>query len=338
MPDTVTPHLSYEHILRAALATPWAIYEPKLIEIAGVLALRASGGQATPEAIEAAVAMADHPTTPTVQGVAVVPVVGTIMQRGNVLSEMSGGVSTEVLGQRLRELVANEQVQAIVLDIDSPGGSVFGVDELAAEIYSLRGQKPIVAVANSLMASAAYYIASSADQIVATPSALVGSIGVFTMHQDLSVALAQLGIDVTLITAGRFKTEGNTYEPLPTEARDAIQHRIDSYYDQFVAAVARGRSVSRAAVRGGMGEGRVLPATDALEAGLIDRIETLEQTVTRLGNPRQRARVMRAEAPGMTAEPVVEQQAPAIEPEPARAGINMDDVKTALLRRISGGI
>ncbi|MCC7371633.1 MAG: S49 family peptidase, partial [Chloroflexi bacterium] len=135
-------------------------------------------------------------------------------------------------------------------------------------------------------ASAAYWIASSADEIVVTPSGEVGSIGVFTAHEDISAALEAEGVTVTLISAGKYKTEGNPFEPLSEEARGAIQARVDDYYSMFVRAVARGRGVKPADVRGGFGQGRVVGADEAVRLGMADRVGTMAQTVERLAGRR----------------------------------------------------
>jgi len=179
-------------------------------------------------------------------------------------------------------MIADDNVGAIVLEIDSPGGSVFGIQELWDTIFSARGEKKVVAVANSYAASAAYYIASAAEEVVVTPSGAVGSIGVLTAHADMSKKLAEEGIDVTLISAGKFKTEGNQFEPLSAEGRDAMQDMVDGYYSAFVNAVAKGRDVKAADVRGGFGEGRVVTAANAKSEGMVDRVETLDSTIARL--------------------------------------------------------
>lgn len=139
-----------------------------------------------------------------------------------------------------------------------------------------------MAIANHLAASAAYWIGSAADELVVTPSGEVGAIGVFAAHEDISKSLEMEGIAISLISAGKYKTEGNPYEPLSDEARAAIQAEVDGYYDMFVKAVARNRGVKPADVRGGFGEGRVVRAQQAVSLGMADRIATLDETIERL--------------------------------------------------------
>jgi signal peptide peptidase SppA len=221
--------------------------------------------------------------------VAVVPLVGSIIPRADGLAESSGAISVQRFRGALRRAMADPEIGSVVLDVDSPGGAVSDVPEMADEIYQARGAKPIVAVANTLAASAAYWIASAAEELVVSPSGEVGSIGVFAMHQDMSAQLAQKGVTVSLISAGKHKVEGNPFEPLGEEARAAIQERVDDYYGMFVSAVARQRGVSRADVLSGFGEGRVVGAREAVRLGMADRVATLDETVQRLAGARRRA-------------------------------------------------
>jgi signal peptide peptidase SppA len=226
------------------------------------------------------------------QGVAVLPIYGPISKRGNIFLELFGGVSTESLSQQIREAVASPSMGSIVLDVDSPGGSVAGIEELANEIFEASKKKRIVAVANSQAASAAYCLSSQASEFAITPSGEAGSVGVLAAHIDESKALEKDGIKVTLITAGRYKREGNPYEALSSDARSHMQSRVDAYYDSFVRAVSRGRHLSVKTVREGFGEGRVLGARQALTAGMVDRIATLDEVIGELMiSPKQKPRI-----------------------------------------------
>ena len=276
--------MQFERVLRSVFGEPWAILPSKLAVIADLVRFRAAGGHLTAAEIQDRIgaAVQQRPTAMRGGAVAVLPLHGVIHQRMNLMSEMSGGTSTEMFAQSFRAAMADDAIRAIVIDVDSPGGGVYGVDELAAEILRARGSKRVVAVANSLAASAAYYIASAAEEVVVTPSGEVGSIGVFTAHQDLSKAAEAEGVKTTLIAAGKYKVEGNPFEPLSDEARAELQSRVDAYYGLFVAAVARGRNVTAAQVRGGFGEGRVVGAREAVRLGMADRVGTLDETIGRL--------------------------------------------------------
>ena len=262
--------------------TPWAMTAEKLAEVVAVLSFRASGGLLSPEDI-AAIA-GDRTESRSRGAVAVIPLRGMIAHRMGSLDESSGGMSVERFDRMITAAMGDASISEVLIDVDSPGGAVTGVHEMHARLMQLkgRGAKRIVAIANGMMASAAYWIASAADEIVAIPSATVGSIGVFSVHEDLSERAKQLGIKVSLISAGRHKTEGNPFEPLTDEGRAQMQHRVDEAYASFVSDVARGRRVAVKDVTSGYGEGRALGARDALAAGLIDRIATPDETIARL--------------------------------------------------------
>lgn len=229
----------------------------------------------------------------------VIPIRGTISQhmQDDLSSMLFGGASTEAVSAQLREFLADDSISNIVLDIDSPGGTTFGVAELAQEIRESRGKKPIVAIANSLAASAAYWLGAQADQFYVTPGGIVGSIGVYGMHTDISKALEIEGVAVTLISAGKNKTEGNPYEPLADDARARFQARIDETYDMFIHDVAKGRGVPEASVRGGYGEGSVVTASQAKKLGMVDGIYTLDQAIAKAST----LRVASAGAPAAAA-------------------------------------
>lgn len=276
----------YPRILAAFLAEPWAIEPTKLEAIVEFLELQAAGVKFDEDQIEARIGGARMNATARKAGsVAVIPIVGVISHRVPMLSAVSGGggTSSQQLSRQLRAALDDDSVKAIVLDVDSPGGAVVGTDELSAEIFEARGRKPIIASVNGAAASAAYWIASAAEEVVASPTSQVGSIGVIATHVDQSKADEIEGVKRTFITAGRFKAEGNPHEPLSDEARETLQETVDAYYDMFVRAVARNRGVTPAAVKSDFGEGRMLRAELARKAGMVDRIETLSETLARLG-------------------------------------------------------
>lgn len=213
---------------------------------------------------------------------AILPLFGTIFPRANLMTTMSGATSAEVFANRFQALVADPEIGAILLDVNSPGGQVSGVPELADLIYTSRGSKPIVAIANHMAASAAYWIASAADELIVTPSGAVGSVGVFAGHADRSKAYEQDGVKVTLISAGEYKTEGNPYQPLSEDAKAAMQADVNRVYEQFISALARNRGVEDIAVYKDFGQGRMVDAETALQVGMVDRIDTMNATIQRL--------------------------------------------------------
>jgi len=252
--------------------------------------VRARGGMPEPQA-----ARRPDLTTAVSRGVAVIPVHGVMTQRAGMCS-----VGCDEIGAAVRAAVADPQVGGILLDIDSPGGSTFGVDELAAEVMAARELKPIRAVGDSRMDSAAYWLASAAEQVSLTPGGEAGSIGVYLVHQ------AQAGDGISVVSAGKYKVEAHPFAPLSDEARGALQDRVDHDYGRFVARVALGRGVPEVRVREGFGEGRALPAARALAEGLVDRVETFGEALGRLAadvaNGARAAGALRAEDDGQEAE------------------------------------
>jgi ClpP class serine protease len=192
------------HLLVAEfLATPWALMPERLNAVAAVLA-RWSQDIPAGEDVLASIA-ADRnvrearrqaATAVSSGGIAVLPLYGVVTQRGNMVDDVSGpgSVSTQQFASALRQALADDSVSQILIDIDSPGGSVYGVSELADEIVSARAQKPVVAIANSLAASAAYWIGCSASEFYVTPGGEVGSIGVWQAHFDYSQAFVTKGV------------------------------------------------------------------------------------------------------------------------------------------------
>ncbi len=295
----------YERITHYVRTTPWAIHPEALATIVAIVAERRSGRRPSAEEIRARIGGGRERRQADLApgGVAVIPVDGTIIPKADFFSEVSGATSIVQLQAAFREALASADVSAIVLDVNSPGGSVDLVPEMAAEIMAARGTKPIIAVANTWAASAAYWIASAAEQLIVTPSGEVGSVGVYSVHEDLSAAMAMKGIKTTLVSAGEYKVEGNPFEPLSPEARAEMQAKVDAYYEMFVNAVAAQRGVSAQEVLDRFGQGRMVMAADAVDRGMADAVGTLEQVLARFGDA--------TPAPEPAAEPPVTPEPPA---------------------------
>jgi signal peptide peptidase SppA len=279
----------YSHIIRAIAELPWAIHPAAMDLMLEIVMRRASGAQLSEEEKATRVEAAKRlgPATSTPGSIAVLPLFGVIAPRIQMVEDVSTpGTVADRYGQAFTQAVNDPNIAAVVLQVDSPGGSVFGVEELGNLIYDARETKPVVAVVDTGMAaSAGYWIASQASELVASPSSQVGSIGVIAAHDDISKMAELAGVKRTYITApeGGYKAEGNGWEPLSDEARAYAQELVDAYYDSFVGAVARGRKMGEKAVRSEQfAKGRLVTARKALEAGMVDRIETLGQTISRL--------------------------------------------------------
>ena len=205
--------------------------------------------------------------------------------------------STLHLSRTVAALAADPSVGSIILDIDSPGGSVTGVPEAADAVFAAAQRKPVTAIVNPLAASAAYYIASQANEIIGVPSSDTGSIGVYVMHQEISEMAAREGVKVTFISAGENKLDGNAYEPLSETARAHIQSEVDLIYTDFLSAVARGRKTSVSRVEKSFGQGRTFMAAAARSAGMIDKVMTLDKAYASVGLSFQSNQRMEAETP-----------------------------------------
>lgn len=273
---------NYQHVLAFALEHPWALTPAMRGVVAGILARHIAGGHAEPTEIAAAMQARKNLPQPSRGGVAIIPIYGVIAPRINMMSEMSGGTTFEGLSAALASALANPDVKTIVFDVDSPGGNVAGATEFAKEVLAARAIKPIIAQAQYLMASAAYWPMAAATQIVASPSASVGSIGVVAITHDISEALAKEGVKRNVFSEGKYKAEGMDGGPLSEEAQEHLKAMLATHYGQMVADIAKGRGVTAAAVRNGFGEGRVVTADEALKAGLVDRIGTLADTLARV--------------------------------------------------------
>jgi signal peptide peptidase SppA len=184
-----------------------------------------------------------------VGGVAIVPVCGTLVQKLGTLRPYSGMTGYDGIRQNFLTALTDPDVQAIMLDIDSPGGEVSGCFDLVDTIYKARGKKPIWSILNESAYSAAYAIASAADRIVVPRTGGVGSIGVIWMHMDWSKALTSAGFKVTFITYGDLKADGHPEIPLSEDARKRFQDDITTMGELFVSTVARNRNISAKAVR-----------------------------------------------------------------------------------------
>jgi signal peptide peptidase SppA len=193
---------------------------------------------------------------------------------GDVATIELGGVLDKPTMREARgyinALAADTSVRAVTLCIDSPGGTVAGTGELAAAVARLAAIKPVTAVCEDLCASAAYYFASQATRIIATPNTVVGSIGVYTVLTDASKMFEKLGLEAVVIKSGKYK--GGTYgAKLTAEEIDEVQRIIDGHARNFAAAVARGRKLSPQKVAE-IADGRVFLGHEALAAGLVDEI------------------------------------------------------------------
>ena len=290
MPDSRKTRRHQLRRIRGAMFAQqaWSVHEPALQEMLQILD-SPSALELGSDAIASRLGVQQLADTDSQMqiagGVAMIPIVGVLQPKANSVSRYYGGTATSQVEADFRRALSDSQVRSIVLLIDSPGGSAMGNEEVARTIYEARGTKPVIAFVRGMAASAAYYLASAADKIIASPSSLIGSIGTILLHTDATKYFAEWGLKVTPITQGKHKADGNQFEPLTDQSRSTLQEFVDAHGDMFVNAVARHRSVTPKEVREQYGQGKVFLADEALRRGMIDAIGTLEEAIPKAAAP-----------------------------------------------------
>lgn len=275
------------------LTAPWAIEPAKLLEIQAIYAAHFRGEKADIAAVEARIGrpLANVPAPYTVtDGVAVLQVCGVMAKRANMFMDISGGVSTQLAARDLLQAASDPAVHSIIQVYDTPGGTVDGTQAFASTIRQVGAIKPVIALADGLMASAGVWAGTAASQIyIADTTTGVGSIGVVSQHIDLSGRDAQNGIKRTEIFAGKFKRIASDTGPLTEAGRQSIQESVDYTYSLFVQAVATQRGVSVDQVLNDMADGRMFIGEQAINAGLVDGVATLDELIAKLNQDRSRS-------------------------------------------------
>lgn len=232
-------------------------------------------------------------------GTAIITVTGELCNRGAWMGASSGLTSYEGIAAQLRAALADPAVDSMVLDLDTPGGEAVGAFECAAAVAAAARQKPVTAFVDGMAASAGYALASGADRIVVTPSAIVGSIGVVMMHLDQSKRMERAGVAVTLIFAGDHKVDGHSFGPLPDGVKADLKAEVDGFYAMFVDTVASNRGMDADAVRAT--QARCFMGEDGIAAGLADEIGSLDTILASF----QRARTATGPIAGLTMDATI---------------------------------
>lgn len=276
MPTTPTPSQADVHKLTRDVRNAMAAYGAAIALDDGLFAVSLAEGPNAATQATGGIVMEDGIAYDRANGLAFISIIGPVMPRGNALYDMFGinYASSNRIGAAADRLAADEGVKQVVLLVHSPGGSTFGVPEAAAKVRALADKKPVTAYIEYMAASAAYWIASQASTIVAAPSALVGSIGAYMVHYDLSAYYANEGVKVTYVAQPAEKVDGNEAEPLSERARQEYAEIVRSAYEPFVADVQRKRPVDFAKNAGQYAHTH--PAGRAVELGLVDRLATLD--------------------------------------------------------------
>ena len=261
--------------------TPLLIARPKLEVILGVVARKLAGDTlATPPPATVDAGMTGG--LQNLEGIAIIPILGTLVRRASYIGAASGLTSYHEIEAMAEQAFADPMVKAVLLEIDSSGGEAGGVFDLAQRLRTLAqtSGKPLWAIADEAALSAAYAIACAADRVWLTRTAEVGSIGVVAVHVDESVADAKAGFNYTFLHAGAHKVDGHPHAPLPAPVAADIQTDIEQLHDQFIALVAGFRRLTPEVVRAT--EARVYRGEAALQAGLADQIGTRAEAITAL--------------------------------------------------------
>lgn len=261
----------------------WSIEPAACQELLNQLRLRGSHAGPRPETEANAEARTRSIELPVQvrDRVAVIQIQGLMTKNSDWLTEWFGGTATSSVRLAVQAAAADESVTAILLLVDSPGGTVDGLAELADAIFQARQAKPVIAQVCGLCASAAYYAASQATSIHAHRMDMVGSIGTRYLLYDWSEAFAEAGIEAVAIDTGKYKSAGAMGTAITEDHRAEFQRIVDEYFADFVAAIVRGRGLDEKVVRESA-DGRVWIGADAVRRKLIDGIQTLDQTLAEL--------------------------------------------------------
>jgi signal peptide peptidase SppA len=287
--------MHHAQIAQRAFNTPLMVDPAKALAFLSGLGPRITGQEITFHGIDLLSPSVEHTSPPTraslfgndlaqrhqrngsqpfaaVNGIAVIEISGTLVHRGAWIGQSSGLTSYEGIAAQLQAALADPGVRGIALDIDSFGGEVAGAFDLADRIRAARAQKPVYAFVAEHALSAGYVLASQADRIILPRTGAVGSIGVVALHTDMSGALDQKGIAVTLIHAGSHKIDANPYQPLPEAVHDQMQRELEVVRFLFAETVAAGRGDRLTHAAALATEAAVFRGADAIAAGLADEL------------------------------------------------------------------
>lgn len=273
-----------KNAIAALHAAHWAILPESLQQMMEIAARSLDEPITTIEQLESKIGkpISDSGNMTLRDGVATIPVSGPLFRYANLFTMISGATSYETLATDLQQALDNSQVRAIILSIDSPGGEVNGNAELSQMVYAARGVKPIVAYISHMGASAAYWLASSASEVVVDPTSIVGSIGTVISISDKSASDAARGVKTIEIVSSQ--SPKKRMAPTSSEGQAALQTIVDDIAGVFVDAVARNRGVSVDTVLSDFGQGGVLVGAAAVEQGLADRLGSYEQLQSELAS------------------------------------------------------
>lgn len=274
----------------ALAAEPWAIIPAELHKLAAIAQRHPVGGgeQGEPEYQKRDYALMAGPGAQrlagahrafVVDGVAVLPITGPIFPRANMMTEMSGATSVTMLQNDLRAALDNKDVGAVMLLVDSPGGAVSGINAMADAVAAGMKKKPIVAHVSGTAASAAYWIASQASELVVDKTGIVGSIGVVAALPKQVEPDRDGYVDIEIVSSN---APNKRPDPMTEEGVSEVRALLDSIEAQFIADVARGRKTTAAKVKSDFRQGGVEMGDKAVALGMADRVQSQDATLNGL--------------------------------------------------------
>ncbi len=220
-----------------------------------------------------------------INNIGVLRIEGVITQKSDFFTMFFGGATLDTLTKDFKMLVANQEIDIIILDIDSPGGTVSGIQEFANLIFDSRKEKEIIAISSSIMTSAAMWIGAAAEHVfISDNTVTTGSIGVLVTHIDFSVFEEKLGVKVTEVTAGKMKRIASFHAPLSDEGRSELQSQVDHIMNVFTSDIARFRNTSQENVENNMADGKVFIGDNAVKVNLVDDIMNFDLLIETINN------------------------------------------------------
>jgi signal peptide peptidase SppA len=264
-------------------------YQPMLISPTKALSYADKVDKFQASGMDILTALFGEMPKPHMQGsVGIVPIVGVIGKGMSPIEKALGGCDVDDVAQAIHTFAKNKHCKTIMLDVSSPGGSVAGVPELASLVKAVSKHKKVVAFTDTECASAAYWVASQATSFLATPSAIVGSVGVYRVVPDTSKAYETQGIKMKVIKAGKYKAAGVAGTPLTKEQEDMMQDEVDDIHGSFKSDVKAVRIYAQDKDM----EGQVFSGKHAATRGLItgladnksDAVEKLDKEDSEKGD------------------------------------------------------
>jgi len=313
------------NLLDALYSNAWAITDGKLRDIEAMVQRHAAGDSLPESKVEQIVAENERAEVDGLMAfdrvesgmymrkgeTAYVPLHGTIVSRAGFMARASGATSPQSFQKRLRAAAGDEDVSRIVLDIDSPGGTVAGTIPAANTVAEVAQGVEVVAVAENMVASAAYWIGSHADRLIVGEGAQVGSIGVIAVHRDHTGKLKEEGIESTIVRVQGDKALGHPEEEFSEEAREVWEERLTGYYNLFAKAVAGSMNIPETDLRDEIGS-RSYMGRDAVEAGLADQIGSLAAVLQSSDNQEPKTQIAMSDSEDSSGEETVDERIEAL--------------------------